>query len=155
MKRTDWLLCLAKNYDWFKRITQLSNLKRGRHLYVCALTDRNWEPIKMRAEMSLLYNGSYTIMARPIKALELHYPMIWFKYIYFGYILHIKTWFKSTWMRIRFYRCKLTTQVWALPLGQGQYGKSWSNKSQGTSSLNYWEPETIEIIFYWKSWNDI
>ena len=40
-----------------------------------------------------------------------------------------------------FCRCKLTTQVWASPLRQGQYGKSWTNESQGTSSLNNWKPE--------------
>ena len=40
-----------------------------------------------------------------------------------------------------FCRCKLTTQVWASPLRQGQYGKSWANESQGTSSLNNWKPE--------------
>ena len=66
-----------------------------------------------------------------------------FSRLVFLYFLHRGnlTWFKTPWMQIRFHRCKLTTQVWAFPLRQGQNGKSWTNKSQGTSSLNNWKPE--------------
>ena len=51
MKWTDWLLCLAKNCDWFKfKIQKIKKtwIKRCRHLCVCTLIDHRWEPIRMR-----------------------------------------------------------------------------------------------------------
>ena len=29
MAQTHWMLCLVKNYDWFRKITTLSNLTRA------------------------------------------------------------------------------------------------------------------------------
>ena len=51
MKRTDWLLCLAKNYDWFKfKIKKLKKMRieHSRHLRVCPLIDHRREPIRLR-----------------------------------------------------------------------------------------------------------
>ena len=48
MKRTDWLLCLARNCDWFKfKILKFkkTRLERCRHLCVCPLIDHRREPI--------------------------------------------------------------------------------------------------------------
>ena len=46
MKRTDWLLCLAKNGDWFN--LKKNWIERCRHLCVCPLIDHRREPIRMR-----------------------------------------------------------------------------------------------------------
>ena len=51
MKQTDWLLCLAKNCDWFKfKIKKIQKfwIERCRHLCVCPLIDQRREPIRMR-----------------------------------------------------------------------------------------------------------
>ena len=58
MKRTDWLLCLAKNCDWFKfKIQKFKKtwIERCRHLCVCPLIDHRREPIRMRELLGLLY----------------------------------------------------------------------------------------------------
>ena len=48
MKRTDWLLCIAKNCDWFKFKIQNYLIERCCHLCVCPLIDHRQEPIRMR-----------------------------------------------------------------------------------------------------------
>ena len=55
MKRTDWLLRLAKNCDWFKFKIQKTWIERCRHLCVCPLIDHRREPIRMRELLGLLY----------------------------------------------------------------------------------------------------
>ena len=56
MKQTDWLLCLAKNWDWFKfKIQKFKKtwIERCRHLCVCPLIDHRREPIRMRELLGL------------------------------------------------------------------------------------------------------
>ena len=52
MKRTDWLLCLPRNCDWFKfkikKKIKKNLIERCRHLCVCPLIDHRREPITMR-----------------------------------------------------------------------------------------------------------
>ena len=49
MRQTDWLLCLPKNFDWFKELRNCqTSLECCRQLCVCPLIDQRQEPIKMR-----------------------------------------------------------------------------------------------------------
>ena len=62
MKRTDWLLCLAKNCDWLK--FKIQNFKktwieRCLHLCVCPLIDHRRELIRMQELLGLLYKKGW------------------------------------------------------------------------------------------------
>ena len=62
----EWNNCFIKNAPKIEQ-TKLKKIKtpEKNHAYACHIR-RAW------------YNGSYTMMAKPMKTLELHYPMIQF-----------------------------------------------------------------------------
>ena len=63
MKRTDWLLCLAKNCDWFKfkiqKIQKNLNRALSSSVRLSSNIDHRGEPIRMRELLGLLYNDCH------------------------------------------------------------------------------------------------
>ena len=54
MKQTGWLLCLAKNYDWFKfKILKIKkNLSRALSSSMCQSSNRSWARTNQNARIT-------------------------------------------------------------------------------------------------------